>query len=395
MYVQYTNPAAYPPIQHSAQLLADAGFDIHFVGIRRRTDALRSTPHPRIQVSLMPFEPAGWRQKVHYVRFALWVLGCVLRSRPHWIYASDPLSAPAVWLASLLPGIKVVYHEHDSPARDAAPGSMFQRIVMRARRALARRSELCVLPNAQRSDVFSADTGRSEVLTVWNCPMSDEVVEARRRAPGSPLSMRVLYHGSIVPSRLPATVIQALAELPDAVSLDVVGYETVGHAGYVDELKVLVAELGLGTRVHFHGSVPERSDLMRICRTCDIGLSLQPVTTDDLNQQMMTGASNKPFDYLACGLALIVSDLPDWREMYADPGFAKVVRPDSAASIAQALRWFLEHPDERLRMGEGGRTRIATEWNYERQFAPVLAQMQRGMTTTARKVANPSFEARS
>jgi glycosyltransferase involved in cell wall biosynthesis len=343
----------------------------------------------------MPFEPAGWRQKVHYVRFAVWVLGCVLRSRPNWIYASDPLSAPAVWLTSFLPGVKVVYHEHDSPARDVAPGSMFQRIVMRARRALARRSELCVLPNAQRSDVFSSDTGRRDVLTVWNCPMSEEVVEARRQAAGAPLSMRVLYHGSIVPSRLPATVIEALAELPDAVSLDVVGYETVGHSGYVDELKVLVAKLGLGKRVTFHGSVPERSDLMRICRTCDIGLSLQPVTTDDLNQQMMTGASNKPFDYLACGLALLVSNLPDWREMYADQGFALVVQPDSASSIAQALRWYLEHPAERLRMGEGGRTRIATEWNYERQFAPVLARMQRGMTTTARKVANPSFEARS
>jgi len=390
--VQYTNPAAYPPIQHSAHMLADAGFDIRFVGIRRRTDTLRSTPHPRIQVSLIPFEPAGWRQKVHYVRFALWVLGCVLRWRPTWIYASDPLSAPAVWLISFLPGIRVVYHEHDSPALDASPGSLIQRVVMRSRRALARRSELCILPNAQRAAVFSAHVGRSDVLTVWNCPMPDEVVETRAQ---SSASMRVLYHGSIVPSRLPATVIEALAELPDAVSLDVVGYETVGHTGYVDELMVVVAKLGLGKRVRFHGSVPERADLMRICRSCDVGLSLQPVTTDDLNQQMMTGASNKPFDYLACGLGLLVSDLPDWREMFAEAGFALVVKPDSAASIAQALRWFHEHPADRLRMGERGRARIATDWNYERQFAPVLARMRRRVTTDGRKAANPTWEARS
>jgi glycosyltransferase involved in cell wall biosynthesis len=340
----------------------------------------------------MPFEPAGWRQKVHYVRFAIWVLGWALRWRPTWVYASDPLSTPAVWLLTLLPGIQVVYHEHDSPVSGDGPRSRFQRLVMRARRALVARSAICVLPNAERAAIFAKELGRSEVLTVWNCPASDEVVE-RRPAPSTP-GLRVLYHGSIVPSRLPPAVIDALAELPETVSLDVVGYETVGHRDYVSELKRRAAQLGVSGRVNFRGSVPERADLMNVCRTCDVGLSLQPRTTGDLNQRMMTGASNKPFDYLACGLALLVSDLQDWRELYADRGFALVCQPDSATSIAQALRWFLEHPEARLRMGESGRRRIATDWNYEQQFAPVLARMQRDAAPRTRNVADPSWEAR-
>jgi hypothetical protein len=43
--------------------------------------------------------------------------------------------------------------------------------------------------------------------------------------------------------------------------------------------------------------------------------------TGDLNEQAMAGASNKPFDYLACGVPLLVSDLLDWRMMFVKPGY--------------------------------------------------------------------------
>jgi glycosyltransferase involved in cell wall biosynthesis len=91
--------------------------------------------------------------------------------------------------------------------------------------------------------------------------------------------------------------------------------------------------------------------------------------------QYMIGASNKAFDYLACGLALMVLDLPDWCQMYVEPGYGLACNPNDPESIAAAVYWFLEHPDEMRQMGERGRQRIATEWNYQMQFAPVLQQM--------------------
>jgi glycosyltransferase involved in cell wall biosynthesis len=90
----------------------------------------------------------------------------------------------------------------------------------------------------------------------------------------------------------------------------------------------------------------------------------------------MTGASNKPFDYLACGLALLVSDLPEWRALYVDNGYAVAVDPDNAHSIAAALNWLRMHPAEMRAMGERGRQRVFDEWNYETQFAPVLKHLR-------------------
>ena len=110
-----------------------------------------------------------------------------------------------------------------------------------------------------------------------------------------------------------------------------------------------------------------------------------PKATDDINQQAMTGASNKPFDYLACGLALLVSDLPDWQAMYVEPGYGLACDPDNVESVTQAVRWFLEHSIETRRMGELGRNRILQAWNYERQFEPVLQLLQLPQPSKAKK----------
>jgi glycosyltransferase involved in cell wall biosynthesis len=158
------------------------------------------------------------------------------------------------------------------------------------------------------------------------------------------------------------------------VKLRVIGYETVGNSGYVQQLQELACQLGLGKRVEFLEAMP-RSELLEWCQKCDIGIAFMPQSSEDINLQYMVGASNKAFDYLACGLALLVCNLPDWEQMYVEPGYGLACNPNDPESMAATLYWFLEHPDEMRQMGERGRQRIATEWNYQVQFAPVLKQM--------------------
>ena len=389
LYVQYTNPGGYPPLLHSARLLADAGFDVRMLGTVRPDNALAVPSHEGVRVDVMRFEPAGWRQKVHYVRYAAWVAETALSWRPDWIYASDPLACPATRVAQSLRRARVVYHEHDSPNPHAAEhGSRFWRHVMHAREVVGRGADICVLPNQERAEAFGAIVGRDDVMTVWNCPMPDEA--AAPRAAGRPGVLRLVYHGSIVPSRLPMAVLDAIAGLPAGVTLDVIGYETVGHRGYVDALRVRAAELGLGERVEFIGALA-RHELMRRGATYDVGLSLLPRAASDPNQRTMTGASNKPFDYLAGGMALLVPDLADWRALFVDAGVARCCEWDGAASIQDAFRWFLDHPVEMRAMGERGRRQILAAWNYERLFAPVLEAMTR--PAAARTAARPAAPA--
>jgi glycosyltransferase involved in cell wall biosynthesis len=100
-----------------------------------------------------------------------------------------------------------------------------------------------------------------------------------------------------------------------------------------------------------------------------------PLESEDPNLGSMAGASNKPYDYLACGLALLVSELPDWEEMFVRSGYGLSCNPASSKSIAAALNALAANPEMTRLMGERGRQRVIEEWNYDRQFRPVMVHL--------------------
>ena len=371
LYVQYTNPAAYPPVEHSAWMMAEAGWDVLLLGVAlEKTLTLRQ--HPRIRCELVQPSARGWRQKAHYVKFAVWALSHAERFAPHWIYASDMLSSPVALLLAGRRRAGLVYHEHDSPdARGAR--SLFVRSMFRARRRVARRAAMCVLPNETRRAAFAQVHPEARTITVWNCPAKDEVPETRSLRRDDEL--RLLYHGSIVPARVPLALIDSLSLLPSKVTLTVAGYETAGSAGYVDALRQRARDLGFEGRLSLPGTIPRREDLLKQCASCDVGVAFMPLRSDDFNERAMVGASNKPFDYMACGLTLVVSQLPDWEDTFVKPGFAVSCNPESPESIATAIREWLDAPERRLAAGERARQRVLDDWHYERAFAPVFTRL--------------------
>jgi len=370
VYVQYTNPVAYPPLEHSAKALADSGWDVVFFGITKHDEPpMRWPSREGIRVHELPPSRAGWVRKLHYAWFAVWVLSWIARRRPAYVYASDALACPVALLLTYVPRLRVIYHEHDAP--QVAERGLVRRLVLWMRLHVARRAYARILPNERRAQDFVQSVGNHRAtFVVWNCPIRAEVVAPRAPHSGEPLT--IVYVGSIVPTRLPASLIEALALLPDLVCLRVIGYEAPGNAGYSRQLRELAARLGVAHRTEFRDAVPHH-ELSTATRDADVGVVLMPATND----HWMPGASNKPFDYLASGLALLVHDQPGWQELLLDPGYGVGCSADDAASIARAVRWFLDHPDEMRAMGELGRRRVLAEWNYESQFAPVQRWLER------------------
>jgi glycosyltransferase involved in cell wall biosynthesis len=172
------------------------------------------------------------------------------------------------------------------------------------------------------------------------------------------------------------TVLDALALACSKATLTIVGYETVGSGGYLQQFMQHASQLGIGDRVVIRGPLP-RAETLREAVHADVGLALMPMGSRDINIRHMVGASNKPFDYLAVGMMPLVSDLPDWREMYVTPGFARACDPTDPQNLANALAWCVANPDEVRAIGERGRRMIAREWHYERCFAQVAAVVDR------------------
>jgi glycosyltransferase involved in cell wall biosynthesis len=389
LYLQYINPACYPPLEHSSRLLAASGWQVLFLGVGAwgaAADGLSFPQHATIRVRRLPYCQPGWLQKLHYAAFCIWACGWVIAWRPKWVYASDllacPVALPLIWIS----GVRLLYHEHDSPEHISERDGRFQRLALWARSKLAARAEFCILPNRRRAEDFRAEIPATrQVLCVWNCPSREELPAPRDASNGG--EFWVLYHGSLVPARLPQTVLHAMRKLPPQIKLRVIGYETVGSPTFLRDFIATASELGLLYRLDIVGALRRRSQILERSHDCDVGLSLMPTSSHDRNERSMSGASNKAFDYMVCGLAVLVSNLPDWRSMFVEPGYGLDCVPEDADSIAAALRWFFENREDTRMMGKRGRTRIMSEWNYETQFAPAFRLLQ-GAPRTAISAAS-------
>lgn len=370
LYIQYANPACYPPLEHSSRILADKGWKVFFIGTEAfgESNTLTFKGHPNISMKRIPYHRGGWKQKLHYLWFCLLATLKTIRWHPQWIYASDPFSCPIALMLAKFFRVKVIYHEHDSP-RSQYNSSNIGKLISWSRGRLAMASVLCMLPNEARINKFIEETNRAGgTLCVWNCPRKEEIRPPRQLKRES--SLIIYYHGAINRDHLPDTLINAMKTLPDNIKLKVIGYETIGSTGYQTKFLDEAIRYKIEKQVEFHKPM-SRHQLLEECSLCDVGLVFMPMNSADINNSYSTGASNKAFDYLACGLAVLVPDLADWRKIYVEPGYGLACDLEDPESIAKAIRYFLEHPEETRRMGERGRQKILTHWNYETQFEPV------------------------
>jgi hypothetical protein len=361
LFVQFANPAAYPPVEHAATSLRRAGADVRLLGVAyRETAGLRLPPDLQAHMRLTSAGAAGAARRFAWARCFARAAATALRWRPDWIYASDPLAAPIAVALRGLARCGVVYHEHDEPPEGGLPPA-----VTRARATLLREAEVVVVPNALRLRRALGAAGvpdRQDAFVVWNAARADEWRPAAAR-PASPL--RLWYHGSINPTRLPPALLHAVREEHGAVLLDIAGY-AVPDDGWI-EREIEASRSPGGPSIRYAGLF-DRGALLDACAKAHFGVCCYATDGTDPNQRDMAGASNKVFDYLARGLGLLVSDAPQWRSLLSGRADVVFFDPAKPGSCTQALR-AASALAPRL---DALRSPVPT---WEQGFAPVLERL--------------------
>jgi len=368
LFIQYTNPAAYPCLEYISGILSRAGWKLIFLGTGAygEADKLRFYPRKNVKVKYIVGYGEGAIQKLFYIYFFLGALCWCFFWRPQWIYASGPHSCPIAAAIKRIFRKSIIYHEHDTPASDAR--GFFARIMLSARKKVAEEAEVCILPNAQRLKIFLSDTGRrKDTFCVWNCSGKEYISAAKKENN----SFDIIFIGTIAEDRIPLAVVESLVELPKSVRIQVVGRQTLGSRGYISLLKRRAQELGVSERVLFFKNLYLKQ-ISELCALSDLGLAFMAPQGDDINLRNMVGASQKIFQYMACGLPVIISSQAEWEETFVKPGFGLSCNPQDPNDITRVISWFIDHPQARRRMGESARQKVLDDWNYEKQFDPVL-----------------------
>ena len=153
----------------------------------------------------------------------------------------------------------------------------------------------------------------------------------------------LIFTGRLVPHKGVDGIVRALASLPDDVHLIV-----VGRGPRLSDLLGLARRLGVEERSHFLPSVTDE-ELPAYLRAADL------FVFPSVNR--LEGFGLAVAEAMACGLPVVIADMPGVREVI-DPGReGLLVEPFLGADLAARLRELLDDPARRRQMGEAARRR--------------------------------------
>lgn len=225
---------------------------------------------------------------------------------------------------------------------------------------LPRVDETWVVSAASRARVVAKVESGALVKVIGNTPTID-ILDMKPETDNG--SLVVVYTGFIDVTRGLDTVVRAVAlarqeNIP--VTMNVVG---TGEA--LEDIKRLVAELGIDEFVTFHGwrSQPE---LRSIIAASSIGVVPHRVTA-----HTSTTLPNKIFDYMALAKPVIVSNARALEDVVADAGCGLVFQDGDPASLLSCLRQ-LQSAEMRQNMGASGRRHVQEHLNWSRDEAILL-----------------------
>ncbi len=249
-------------------------------------------------------------------------------------------------------GVPVLYLLHDRWVLYERPGSVFvpwaraEGLAVRALGEPPIAAEGVVCFNSRWLRDEHARLGwRPAETHVVPCGLPPRLVEQAATDPGPRGAERLLFAGRIDPSKGLHDAVDALARLPQEVTLSIAGPLT--HADYAERVRGRAAELGLQDRVRWLGELT-RPALVDAFSAHDV-LVYPSREPESFGLGILEGQ--------AAGLIAVTSAPGGPREFLASGSNCLLHDPGDVAGLATAIRRLREEPDlaERLR-AEGRRT---------------------------------------
>ena len=303
----------------------------------------------------------GWRYFLDQEKFFVRLYAQEVAQYPaDVVVAHDLPMLPVAMHAARTHGAKVVYDSHELFAEQEF--STLEKGRWRAMEAkFISRCDLVTTVNPSIARELQARYGLDRVGVIYNAERCGPLPARERRfhtAFGLPPASRVLlFQGGFSVGRQLEHLVAAMASVrtPD------VHLVLLGDGQLRQPLQQQLAAAGLLGRVHLHPAVPQ-SELLAWTAAADAGVI--PYQPTCLNNLYCT--PNKLFEFIAAGLPILASDLPEIRAIVSGHGIGQLADLSSTDTIARAIDEFFADP-ARLEAWRGAvmRARKLLNWDVE------------------------------
>jgi glycosyltransferase involved in cell wall biosynthesis len=367
--------------RRQARALTVCHFTVAHAELKSRTFHRELLPLAGLGINvryIAPMKPAGTYDRVEFVPLqrrqsrlqriltAIGLLPLLLRQNASLYHFQDPELFPAAFALKLIFRKRVVYDAYeDFPALVAGKKSLSPILRSLAAKLVGSVEALAArcfdgLLTADASTLRRlAPRARSRTLVFYNFPNLEFFPNPQ---PSCAKSFDVVYRGGLSARAGTMALLDAMALLASErrhIRLLLLGYfdDADAEAGFRRKIRTL----GLGSNVEVRGRVPHE-EMAAALGSARIGVSpLLPVP------KFLTNIPVKIFEYWACGLPVVATDLPPMRPFFRQGEGGVLVSPshrkELARTIAQSIGWLLDHPETAQEMGQRGRALVIGRFN--------------------------------
>ncbi len=361
-------------VEKEARTLIEAGFEVTVVA-----DAAPGLPERETRDGSSVIRVPRTAAAIPGLRFLLheWRLARRLTElRPTYLHAHDSNALLAVATAAGRLGVPFVLDAHElwlgRPPRDRPAPYRF------AFRAWYTVLERLLVPRAAAVVTVSPPIARHlerryrlrTVELVPNYPDIGRPLERREirdLVPGIPPSAPIVLHlGAYLPDRGLDQVVEALVTVEQAHLV------VLGAGSRAPTLAELAARLGIGNRVHLVPPVPS-DEVIDYSASATVGIA--PIVPTTLNNAY--SLPNKLFQYMAAGVPVLASALPQLTEIVEGSDAGVTVDTRDVPALGAALRSLLRDPDRLGQMGRNARRAVEERYSWERSATTLRSVYER------------------
>jgi glycosyltransferase involved in cell wall biosynthesis len=347
--------------------------------VRREAGALAAAGHQVTVLELAPVPPDRttldgfhrrsvapspfWRRVLPFGAYRILFLFAFLRgvnaTHPDAVHAHDAAMLLPGALGARLTGARLVYDSHELATGVAYRQGLWAWFVGALERMIVPRCAAVITV----SDGIA--TRMRERYGLASTPLVVRNVSAlgtggtgglrRRLGVGTEASV-VLHQGAPAPARGCEVLVAAVARIED-VNLVFLGDP---EPGYGERLEQEIERRGLTDRVAMLPSVP-LTDLLAYTAEADVGITL----LQDTCENHRLALPNKLFEYIAAGVPVIASALPETQRLVEGYGIGWCVAPAQDDRLAEALRDAIESRNDPALGARLARARDELRWGRE------------------------------
>ncbi len=367
----YIDPDFYPPTINAVINIAER---FQQVVVISRNNSTADYPFPanvklvkigrKMPVREMEKEPV-YRKIWGFLKFTLTILKYSANKKTGLLLLYDPIALYGYYIFRHFNVCKKIwYHNHDMPDKKQIKKYSVGGMAAYREAAAMKHIAFFSLPSKERLQYYPGVPAAIKTFIIPNYPSLKVYKRYKGRAAGHKQVINIIYQGFIGRGLAIEEMLPLLKENINGVSLRLVLKGSVAD-DYKQTIGQLAADSGVAEKISWMGIGPY-SELQAVTTNCDIGLGINMKT--DMVSLAQGTASNKIYEYAACGLPVIIYDSEQFRKYLQEYNWVKFTS-GTTRSLQQVITEILELYDG---LSHAARKSFEEKLNFEKVFQPAL-----------------------